>query len=412
MQSSPFRARLPLPKLPLPIDTVCYRVVLPNEPRILEAFEGSVQLLSQWVYWERSSNNAAIIASNVFKRLYQQLKPGNCNAGSGSDEDEGMQLRISPDNTCIIQCFDPCSQMWSDWFDVSTCAPGAITQPPGGGSLAIGETRCYDVALDGASRWRLPVPVQEGDRIVITGASGGWYDGFEITWRCPNGAGYILGTCGGGSTTVGGDPCPSLDHMRLIALVGSSCFDGYNSTINIPLGTPSTDVDFQANDATLADNGGSITFRVCVTHLAVNTWTQDFDFTFSTGGWNPLSSAAAQWLVSTGWTSGAPGGTPEDCVIDFHILHDAIITAWDTVTNVSAVHQSYQNAQYRLNGTQFLADSTLAETPGGTLSFSGSLNVVPSDVIESSWNVSGSPLGTATQVSMHFEGTGTNPFIP
>jgi len=289
MQSSPFRFRLPLPHNPITKELVCYQVSLPNDPRILEAFEGAIYSLGLWMYWEEDTMHTAKLAADVFKRLYQRLFPGPCNKATGSDEEECMQLRINPDDSCIIQCFDMCSQTWNDWLDVSNCAGPGIRQPPAAGTLASGETRCYDVFLDANSRWHLPVPVSENFRIVVTDTAGGVYDGFELAWRCPNGNGYLLGTCSGGTASVGTDPDPSLPHMRLILEIGSAVFDGYNTTTVVPAGTPSTDVDFLVNDSTLSDNAGSVTFRVCVTNAPSEAWSHTYDLIASNGGFTPFN---------------------------------------------------------------------------------------------------------------------------
>lgn len=412
MQSSPFRFRLPIPELPLPSDTVCYKVILPNSPRILEAFEGSVQLLSRWVYWQASDDHAAIVAANVFKRLYEQLRAGRCNDSPGGEIEDEMKLRIDPDNDCIVQVWNDCDQDWCTFLDVSACVPGAAGQGNPGGTPGLNTTSCYDILIQGNSQWISPIPVQDGDTIVISSVGGGWFDG--AAWFCPNGLSYALGLCTGSPVFSGSDPNPAIAHARLIGTLdgGSSWNDAYNLSYPVPPGQTATNFILQMNDPSLSDNGGSIHCRVCITHQAPVNWTQDFDFTLASGGWNPLSSAQAQWLVGVGWTNNAPGITPEDAVIQFTLLHSATITVWTVTTNVSAVHQSYQNAVLEHNSTFLITNPALAETPGGTLAMPSSTVVAPGDVLTSSWNISASPLGTATQVSMHFEGTGVNPFLP
>jgi hypothetical protein len=407
------RARYVLPEH-IDAPRLCFKVPVPNDPQHIAAFLGAIRSLGSWYSWQEDPTHKASKVSAVWRKIGDNLKPQDCTvdvANIGGDIEDCMKLRIDPDNSCIIQCFDDCSQTWGTFLDVSSCVPGAAGQPNPGGTPSAGTENCYDILIAGNSQWISPVPVKDGDSIVISAVGGGWFDG--AGWFCPNGQGYVLGACTGSPVFSGSDPAPSIAHARLIGTLdsGASWNDAYNTTIPILPGTAPTNLILQMNDPSLSDNGGSIHLKVCITTNNPTNWTHDFDFTTSSGGWNPLSTATAQWLTTVGWSSGAPGGAPEDCVIDFIALHPCTITVWDTVCNVSAVHQSYQGAQYRHNGSSFFSNNALAETPGGTLSFAGTLLITPGDDIQCSFNVSGSPLGTAVQVSMHFEGTGTNPFI-
>lgn len=415
MQSSPFRARLPLPDLPLPTDTVCYKVVLPNSPRILEAFEGQIQLLSQWVYWERGDNHAAKVAAKVFRDLYARLNSGNCNhvPDEQGEIEDCMKLRISSTNSCIIECFDECSQTWGTWLDVSQCAPGAVSQQGPGGTPTAGQENCYDVVLNANNQWRSPVPVKDGDTVTISLASGGW-SGDTLNWHCPNGNNYLLGACTTPGSTVGTDPAPSLAHMRLIAsLDGSTWQDAYNTTLVIPAGQAATNLLIQANDSNITDNVGSVNFRVCITTNNPTGWTYDVDFTATSGGWHAyLTSAAAHYVLGTGWQNNAPGsGAPEDMNIAFTTLHSGVLTSFSATVAVSATHQSYEGATLDYATTELARNNSLAETPGGTLTFTGSQIYAAGQELSVRWNISASPLGTATCTHVHCAGTGTNPFV-
>jgi hypothetical protein len=271
--------------LPLPQETVCYRVVLPNSPRILEAFEGAILMLGKWTYWDRDDDHAATVAAKVFLKVYDTLRENMCNDELHGELEDGMKLRIDPDNSCIIQCLDECSGEWGTFLDVSQCAPGAITQAPPGGTPASGDVNCYDIVIQGNSQWISPIPVKEGDVIEITGVAGGWFDG--AFWRCPNGQDYLLGGCTGSGSHQPSDPAPTILHARLIQTIdsGSHWSDAYNTATNIPLGTSPTNLILQMNDSSLSDNGGSITCRVCIHTNNVAAWSHTFDFTTGQHGW-------------------------------------------------------------------------------------------------------------------------------
>lgn len=150
-------------------------------------------------------------------------------------------------------------------YDPSACIAAGTSQPPPGGSPAPGACLVYDVTLQASSKWQLPVAVDNGDTITISGAQGGWSDGTINPWHCPDGDNYLLGICVGGSAGFdGADPVPSQFHMRLVALTSMQGYDAFNTTIGIiGLGSPDS-LTFQANDATLSDNAGSVSFRVTI----------------------------------------------------------------------------------------------------------------------------------------------------
>jgi hypothetical protein len=181
----------------------------------------------------------------------------------GIEIEDCMRLRIHPDDPCIIQ--HECSPgEWENWYDPRACiASGVVVQPGAGGELPEFECNEYDVTLRASDRWLLPVPVEAGYTIQITNAQGGWNDS-SLQWSCPDGRQYFLGICGTPQPGQGTDPRPDLNHMRLIAEIDGLFYDAYNTTINVPVGTASSELTFQANDGSLEGNGGSISFHVKV----------------------------------------------------------------------------------------------------------------------------------------------------
>lgn len=305
MQSSPFRARLPLPNNPITSETVCYSVELPNDPRILEAFEGAVLSLGRWTVWEHDLSHTGRLAAKVFLRLYDRLRSYNCkrNNAVGQELEDCMQLRISPDNPCIIQCLD-CNNNWTDWYDPTGCIPGIVSQPSGGGVVTPGTCREYDVVLQGNSQWRLPVAIQVGDTVTITGATGGWADGSGL-WFCPDGSSYALGGCSSVPAIGSGDPCPLIPHARLIAIEDSGplCHDAASGMFTIVSSSPAN-LDFQMNDPSLGDNGGSISFHVKYCRADSSTWCLDIGLLTGDGGFFPnpsVNDPSGHWVSGSGW---------------------------------------------------------------------------------------------------------------
>jgi len=314
------RAKWTLPLIVDPQAYICYTIRVPDEVYYNAAFLGALATLGSAASWADDPQHKAIAVAQVWRTIADNLKFQPCDVErqliGGVLEDCGMRLRISPDNSCIIQCFDECAQTWGDWFDVSQCAPGAVVQPPPGGTPDVGSTTCYDVVLPGNSQWISPIPIQEGDEITISQESGGWSDG--AGWYCPNGQSYALGLCTGAGATSGTDPAPAVLHGRLVASLdgGASWQDGYNATINIPIGETSNNLLLQMNDVSLGDNYGSITLKVCIDHAGVATWDHQFDFTAGQQGFVAVvapsdSQGRAIYVTSSGWIDvyGFGGGT-------------------------------------------------------------------------------------------------------
>jgi len=308
------RAKWVLPEVIDPDGEICYIVRVPNERFHIAAFLGALQNLASASQWADDSAHKARqvalvwrdVVDNLEKRACETLAP--CVREIGGDvpmglfRQEGCKLQFSIDGEC-----------WCTIYDPSECIAEAVTQDSDNqGDLAPGECREFDVVLQGNGRWVMPVAVNGGYTVVVTGATGGWYDGFEIAWRCPNGNGYVFGTCSGASTLVGTDPNPDVPHMRLVAKVGNEgTFDAYNTAVNIPPGSANEQVEFFANDSDLSDNAGSISFHVEVCNQNAGTWTQTFDFTNGEAqGWTPITDPTTLTtfgeIVSGGWQGLAP----------------------------------------------------------------------------------------------------------
>jgi len=415
------RAKWTLPLVIDPPQTTCFIVPVPDDIFHKAAFLGALATLGSAKAWADDPGHRARLVAQVWRRIADNLKSQPCDVErqliGGVLEDCGMRLRISPDNSCIIQCFDECAQTWGDWFDVTKCAPGAVSQEGPGGTPDIGSQHCYDIVIPGNSQWISPIGIQDGDTVDISLVGGGWFDG--AGWYCPNGQSYVLGGCTGAGTTSGSDPAPAILHGRLIASTdgGSSWQDGYNTSPNISVGQTPVNLLLQMNDDSLGDNGGSVHLQVCITHNAVATWSQDWDFTISSGGFQTRNSGgipSSANVAGTGWTRISSDGSN---YIQFALLHtDFILTdVWfDYVTN--AAYQGYQGLGIGLdtapsNNLYYDSPGTKANSPGGRAEYTGSAPGAGQTGLFVS--AVSDPAGTISKwVAGHAEGTGRNPFLP
>ena len=234
---------------------------------------GAIMALANWFNYRRDTAHKGIVAARLWAEIIQAIEFTNCTPDTllgGSDcggDCMGCCIRVNEGHIQTLNC-----GVWEDipGGDLNDLLPGGVTQAPPGGTLEPGQSVDYCPALAGSNSYLLPVSVNEGDTITISAASGGWSDGdiigpFGAAWSCPNGSVYALGGCGAANGTVGTDPLPTVDHMRLIVKIGADYYDAYNTTITVPAGVSGAPVVFQANDDALSNNLGSISFCANVT---------------------------------------------------------------------------------------------------------------------------------------------------
>jgi len=275
----------------------------------------------------------------------------------GIDEGQPMAIRVDPDRCYMLQ-FECSPGQWVDLLDTRCGAQEQQRQPTDGTALADGECRSWDVALKGNERWLLPISVQEGDVITVTDASGAWSDGTP-QWNCVDGRIYILGGCTTDDASDMGDPLATVNHMRLLLSIDGTFYDGYNTVTGVGSGISDAAVEFQANDGTLSDNSGAITFHVEVCRAAavpetfaisydagagLTTVTQGQVFAITdsvaTGGHYNIqfhvSPCAKLTILSTsGWSSMAGGTDVNFNVIDCaSASHPRIVSGGEIPTSV------------------------------------------------------------------------------
>jgi len=261
-------ARWVLPETINPSERLCFTIRVPNDPQHLAAFRGALWNLCSAINWADDPDHLAKDVAQVWRDVYDDVRRCTENTiddnGITLEDFMSQQIRISPENPCIIQMW--CIDGWVDWYNPSACIAEGASQSGPGGELTEGQCRDYNVTLRGNEKYILPVPVSAGYTVQILDASGGWWDGNILhAWNCPSGLTYALGACVSAGATDAGSPIPDLSIGRLIAQIGASFFDAFNTSIIVAPGTASSDMYFQMNDDSLEGNQGSVSFtvRVC-----------------------------------------------------------------------------------------------------------------------------------------------------
>jgi len=262
-------ARWVLPAVVDPPGRICFQIRVPDEPQHVAAFLGAIYDLAKPYKWANDDAHTAIDVGAVWFGIFEALRRNSCECSPdvGIGGDDMPRLRQNPTNPCLLEqeCLP---DQWVTLFDASLCLQSSPGQPsPGGPGPGPGEAQQFCLSLNANGQVLLPIAVQEDWTIEIMQRQGGWTDGGG-DWNCPNGQSYILGLCSGVGGLDGSDPLPTALHMSVIAQIDTLFYNG-NAIITVPHGLSDQKVVFQANDATLSDNFGTVSFCVKVTAAAV-----------------------------------------------------------------------------------------------------------------------------------------------
>lgn len=309
----PQRSRWALPTVINPPGRLCVLVPVPDEQYHIAAFLGALYELTRWYSWQEDPGHTALATANVWKPIWDALRLQMC-----ADFEcplpieewvEEMSLcdniRFNSDGKLQVLC---CGA----WVNVDGQPSQGIGGPgqPGGGSGTPGAGQCqtYHAILNGNDQWLAPAVVNAGDTVQISNLQGAWSDGGGL-WYCPIGKEFFAGACTI-QTLDALDPVPSTGHMALLSKIAGTFTDVSSGTImTVPGGVSNALLIFQANDHSLSDNGGQITFDVNVCNNAVGSFVHTFDFTLSPHGWDNFGTGAV-WTAGIGWQS-APSGVSE-----------------------------------------------------------------------------------------------------
>jgi len=307
------RPAFDLPNPAYPSTYKCVQVWIPDSPDALRAMYGALRELTYWSNWRLDGTTAAKDAAYAWRLALD-------NHPAFAECEECMSLEFRQLTPCVLEYSTDGGVIWHEAYNGYNCALEAIQDkiedgtiaPPSqqgpGGEVPVDQCWDYMVTLGARDVWHSPVPISAGYSVTISLASGGWWDGDinDLIWSCPTGSDYALGSCVGdpeaGQET---DPAPALPHMRVIGHYGTSWIDPLSSAVTIPAGVPETDLFIQANDGTLSDNQGSVSFKVTICNYS--QWCYLFDFTLSNGGWEDTrdsnNEGGATWVSGQGWQS-------------------------------------------------------------------------------------------------------------
>jgi hypothetical protein len=302
------KARYVLPQVVNPPDSICYKVPVPNDPMHLAAFMGQIYALGRAYSWADDDAHTARLAAGVWFKIFNDLR--KCDGAAKvivaeSDYDMSIceQLRFQNGKLQALCC--------GEWQDIDGQGDNTLggSGQPGDGSTqpGPGQSECYSGRLLGTGQWYLPTVVSTGDTIEITDPMGAWHDGAFSAWRCPDGNIFFAGGCIASTATDGGDPLPSQPHMSLIAEIGGSYYPILTGGVfTVPGGVSHSPVTFQANDGTLTDNAGEISFKACVTNNQAGTFQHAFNLATNPEGWHlgaPYPTGYGNYLPGTGFVA-------------------------------------------------------------------------------------------------------------
>jgi len=256
------KAKWVLPDVIDPPERLCFQIEVPNDKQHIAAFRGALLNLASAINWQDDPDHTAKDVAKVWDEIYQKVTACAVTKQTPEitlEDDMSDQIRLDPDNNCILQI--RCCGEWVTLIDVSKCVPSGIAQPTDGTPPAAGDCKTWQVALDGNGKWLLPDAVNEGDTIIIELADGAWNDGTP-QWNCVDGRIFFAGFCTTDDAADSGDPLPTANHMRLVMNVDGVWVDAYNATYAVQVGVTDGAVYFQANDGTLNDNTGRVSFVV------------------------------------------------------------------------------------------------------------------------------------------------------
>lgn len=316
-------ARWVLPTTVNPTDTVCFQIPVPNDPAYIAAFRGALLNLCSARQWQNDPAHTAVPVANVWKGVYDAVVSESCVASYPTPVEE-MEIDMS---VCEQIRFNPATGLFEglccgSWSAISgQPAGGFVGAQSGNGTLQPspgGGCQIYHMTLNGREQAVLPTPVNTGDTVIISNLRGVWYDGTGL-WYCGNGGLFFAGVCGPTGNN-GADPLPGSSHMALLTKVGGVFHNISDGAIyTIPAAVSNLLLIFQANDSTLTDDGGDISFDVTVCNNQAANFSHTFDFTVSAGGWTVANTNVINtWVAGVGWKFFTGGVDTHDAAVQLH----------------------------------------------------------------------------------------------
>lgn len=306
-------ARWTLPTVIDPPAKKCIMLEVPDDPAHIAAFRGALLALASGYNWADDPAHKAREVAQVWRDIIDSHQEWGC----------AMPIEFMQDD-CGLYYREIGAAEWVQIYDGQLCLEssgarsfldGVIgdyidgliqngTLQNGTGAYeplsasAPGSCQTLHVVLRANESWALPIRISTDDTISISNARGGWNDG-AVYWYCPSGDSYGIGSCTPDTShTEETDPINTAPHMTVIGNKGGTYFECFAATFAAPEGWSNELVTLQANDASLSDNGGEISFDLQVCTGGAYDWVHDWDMSVDYG---KFLLDRGEWSVELGF---------------------------------------------------------------------------------------------------------------
>jgi len=412
-------------------ERVCFKVSVPNDPTHISNFIGAIQLLSRWNSYITDSDHPSVAVAATWRDILLNLYPNTCDVDCPMPieeyEDEMSLCENLRFQNGVLQAY--CCGVWTTIQGQPAQGVGGPSQPGAGAPVpAAGHCVTYQVKMNANEQWLCPAVVNAGDTIVVDTIQGAWTDG-AANWYTPDGWIYFAGIKASSAGVNGADPLPASPHMGLITKIsGAYQYAGGGATLTVPGGVVNKLLLFQANDASLTDDSGQITFNVTVCNNQAATFTHTFDFRVSDGLWVPVADGAwtppvdGIWSAGVGWkpNSGPNGGqtlqtlrlnrafaarTLTSATLTYNLTKGTVLAGifndFKLKPGVTNIVDAFVASDADTNGT-----GKQLVIPTGSYAGIDNIDIL----INSAYFNPGGALGDCTGVSVVVNGLGTDPF--
>ncbi len=411
---------IPLPDPPDPQKWICVQLMIPDNIGHKAAFLGAISNLATWRVWMRDTDHSGKIVAELWKKARRSVKFVKCEASPNlgvavgiNPMDDLIQVIEDSNGHCLLQ-YRCCEG--ADWItvaslsDLNTNPSGAGNQPAPGGGIS---QDCVTIYAN--QTYAIPVPVNTGDLIEITSASGKWSDQVA-RWLCIDGNLFFIDCTGvGGASGAGGDFLPSANHMSAIVRFSTGYFPLYpGASLIVPAGIVNEQPEILANKPAVNSGDGWIDICWKVTNNQAATWTRTLDFRLSPNGFVFIPFGGGnqgQWTPGSGYqtTVNNVSGAPDTSLIIHRTFPATMFTSANITCNTNQLPSGAgagNSVLLRHSGVT-TATVCLASLFNGTQtdSWSGSATVDEIVINPSSGNNT-----LLTEISMVLTGTGTPPF--
>jgi len=447
------RAKWPLPDIVHPENSVCYRVLVPDNTYYISAFMGSLATLGSAISWADDSGHTAVEVANVWREIADNLE--ECGI---------MDVRQGLEDKCILEKTTD-NETWEQFADLSLCPPkirrnsGILEWFDGSNWIPLpgGNDERFTGTFDPAWPEGTVPPGQTAQCLAATNIYTQYYqsflqvnDFFTVGKLASEAVLVISGiiaifvpvefavfeflTLMLGAFTEGGDAVADLIsedtlEVLLCALDCHALADGSFDALGfagvladvgtgIEPGLTQAVVLFWLNSlgpvglSRMANASGPTSGDCADCGCEGATWSQEFDFTVSDGGFHQRGGdpwLTATWVSGQGWTTNE---APYELAIDRAFDHASNITYgeidWSTDAPDHSCNGSQQLIHLAVFGEGIVFDVCDVGTLDGHRTGTCDINVTTSQNLGSNPYCTGGTYFTIKRIFV--SGTGINPF--